>query len=206
MTVPRRIVDSFDVHRSRPNGLRGLIISDYLAYYVPTPTRQRWGVSGSLKQESPSRLALLFVPRVIHNPCLHAVILIRLATHSPRFTLGLWRTLLISKHSIDIHGNIEIGPGLMFPHPHGMTFGWGLRIGRDVTILQNVTIGGLVQRPETRLSPRIGDDVVIYGHSLVLGPIEIGDGAVVGAGSWLDHDLAPGEVHRGRPRSPAPVG
>jgi len=195
----RRIRSLFEPSRPRDGGsLLELIVSDYLAYYVATPGRARWGVAGSYGADSPRRLALLFLPRLAHNPCLHAAVLVRLATKSPSWTLGLWRTLLIAKHSIDIQGGMQIGPGLVFPHPHGVTFGWGARIGRDVTILQNVTIGGLVHRADGRVSPTIGDDVVIYGHSLVLGPITIGDGAVVGAGSWLARDLAPGEVHRGR--------
>jgi serine O-acetyltransferase len=197
--VLQRILSLFEPDRSRRAGsLLELIVSDYVAYYVATPARERWGVAGSLRQESSRRLALLFLPRMAHNPCLHATVLLRLAMRSPHFTLGLWRTVLIAKHSIDMHARMEIGPGLVLPHPHGITFGWGARLGRDVTILQHVTIGGLVHREAARVCPTIGDDVVIYGHSLVLGPITIGDGAVVGAGSWLDHDLAPGEVHRGR--------
>lgn len=200
-----RLLAHFDTDAApEPNGLLGLIISDYMAYYVPTPIRARWGVIGSYRDETTGRRALLFVPRLIHNPCLHATALIRLATRGPSFLLGLWRTLLIAKHSIDIHGGMDVGPGLMLPHPHTMTFGWGMHVGRNVTILQVVTIGGLVQRAEGRFSPRIGDDVVIFGHSMVLGPVVLGDGSVVGAGSWLTRDLAPGEVHRGG-QSPPPV-
>jgi serine O-acetyltransferase len=46
--------------------------------------------------------------------------------------------------------------------------------------------------------PVIEDDVIIYSGSLVFGPIRIGRGAVVGAESWIDHDLEPGAMHRGR--------
>jgi serine acetyltransferase len=195
----RRLESRFDPARDPGGGLLALIISDYLAYYVTTPTRARWGVNGSARRESPRRLALLFLPRLAGNPCLHATVLLRLAMAAPKVTLGLWRSLLLAKHSIDIQADIEVGPGLMFPHPHGITFGWGPRIGRNVTILHGVTIGGLVSREEdSHESPTIGDDVVIYMDSMVLGPITVGDGSVIAAGSWLDHDLAPGAVHRGR--------
>jgi len=194
-----RIVALFDPDRPDvPTGLLGLIISDYVAYYRATPGRLRWGAVGSYGHDSPRRLALLFIPRMVNSPCLHATALIRLATHTPRFLLGMWRTILIATHSIDISVGLDVGPGLVLPHPVGIVLGAGLRMGRNVTIMHHVSIGGLIQREEGRYSPRIGDDVVIYGHSMVLGPIAIGDGSIVGAGSWLAKDLGPGEVHRGQ--------
>lgn len=197
----RRLESLFDPNQPpRSDSLLGLIISDYLAYYVATPTRSKWGVYGSTRRDSPRKLAFLFLPRLAHNPCLHATLLLRLALRSPKFTLGLWRTLLIAKHSIDIHGDIKIGPGLMLPHPVGITIAPTLRIGSNVTILHQVTIGGVVRQPEgeSQLSPIIGDDVVIYTQSILVGPITIGDGAVVGAGSLVDQDVASGAVVPGR--------
>src|ERR1700677_1579280 len=112
----RRFESMFESDRpGRVDGLFGLIVSDYLACYVATPTRERLGVAVGNKQESASRRALLFLPRVMHTPCLHATVLIRLAMRSPSFTLGLWRTVLIAKHSIDINAGMKIGPGLLFP-------------------------------------------------------------------------------------------
>jgi len=43
-----------------------------------------------------------------------------------------------------------------------------------------------------------GDDVIIYAGSFVIGPIKVGAGAVIGAESWVDRDLEPGALHRGR--------
>ena len=184
--------------RSRADGLVSLIVSDYLAYYHPNEMRVRRGVAGSSRRDSPRRLALLFLPRMLLNPSLHATVLIRLAMRSPRWTFGLWRTVLIAKHSIDISAGTRIGAGFALLHPHGITLGWGLAIGNDVTILHHNTIGGSVGRvKDGRASPVIGDDVVVYGHSMIFGPITIGDRAVVGAGSWVDHDLAADEMHRG---------
>lgn len=195
-----RLVSRFDPDQPlRGDGLLSLIISDYLAFYGSTPSRDRSGVAGSHKRYSIRKQALLFVPRVLHNPCLHATILIRLTVWSPRVLLGFWRTVLIAKHGIDIHWNMRIGPGLVLPHPMGIVLGWGLKIGRNATILHNVTIGGLVQRGRSgQLCPLIGDDVVIYMNSIILGPISIGDRAVVGAGSWVDRDISADTVHRGR--------
>ena len=184
---------------ARGTSLAALIVSDYLACY-----RRRGG--------SPRRLAALFLPRLLANPELHATVLIRIALGGPRLLLPLWRTVLISKHAIDIMPEIEIGPGLRLPHPHTITIGWAAWIGANVTILHNVTIGGPSHPRDFRSSgptphvpaetyrpcPRIEDDVIIYSGSMVIGPITIGRGAVIGAESWVDQDLEPGAMHRGR--------
>jgi serine O-acetyltransferase len=185
--------------RHRGRGVLTLVISDYLACY-----RRR--------AETPRKLALLFLPRLLSNPELHATAMLRLAFAGPRFLLPAWRTILIAKHSIDIMPEIEIGPGLRLPHPFGITLGWATAIGSDVTILQGVTIGGAALPRDLRGSesgphvpahvhrpcPRIEDEVIIYPGSMVVGSITLGRGSVVSAQSWLDHDLEPGATHRGR--------
>jgi serine O-acetyltransferase len=179
------VVSRFEPEKMRQGGsLTELVVSDYLAYYRE-------------KQEPARRLALLFLPRLIHNPCLHATVLLRLALRAPRLTLGIWRTLLIAKHSMDIQPDIEIGPGLVLPHPIGVLLGWGVRIGSGVTILHNVSIGGdpKQSRDATQMCPVIEDDVVIYTQSILIGPITVGKGAVIGARSWVETDVAPGQVH-----------
>lgn len=203
--MPGWISATFDRDRAdRGDGLWPLIVSDYLAYYGTTPTRERAAVTGSPQQESSTRSALLFVPRVLSNPCLHAAILIRLATHSPRWMVGLWRTILIGKHTIDVPRNVTIGPGLVLPHPHSITFGGNPELGANVTILHGVDVGTFGHQAKAQLlaqgrsTPRIGDDVVIYTGSMIFGPVEIGDRAIIGAGSWVDSDIPAGAVHRGR--------
>lgn len=181
------------------------IVSDYLAYYgPPTPTRIKWSVWGSNKGGSPRRLALLFLPRLLNNPCLHATLLLRLAARSPRL-IGFWRTILIAKHSIDIQRQLEIGPGLVLPHPFGIGFGTTVRIGSNVTILNGVMLGGNTglggglrdPEPGAQLCPVIGDDVVLFARATLVGDITIGDRAVVGAGAWVDHDLAARAIQPG---------
>lgn len=203
MSMWRRFEAMFANDAPPDASLLRLIISDYVAYYGPN-TRQRvkWSVAGSWREDSSRKLALLFGPRVLHNPCLHATVMLRLASRSPNFTLGLWRTLLIAKHSIDISGPIEIGPGLVLPHPVGIGIGATVRIGRNVTIMDYASLGANVAlgawQPGDRVAPTIGDDVVIFTQSIVLGGITVGDRAVIGAGAWVDRDVAPRAVHPGR--------
>ena len=199
--MPRRIISRFDPDAPQPDGgLLSLVISDYVAYYCPSPMRSRWEIRTSNRVHSAAELALLFLPRMLTNPCLHATALMRIALAGPRFLHGLWRTILIGKHSIDIQPNIEIGPGFVLPHPLGINLGWGLRIGRNVTILHNVSIGLAVPSPpgDTKLSPTLEDDVILFGDAWALGPITIGRGTVVGAGGYVDQDVPPDSVCPGR--------
>jgi serine acetyltransferase len=180
----------FEPQNARRGGsLLRLIISDYLAYYAKYNPRN----------DSPRRLAILFIPRMLHNPCLRAGVLLRLALASPGFLHGFWRSVLISRYTIDIQPAMEIGPGFTMPHPFGIALGWGLKIGTNVSIVHHVSIGSRLRaKPgETQLCPVIEDDVTIYTNSMLFGPITIGKGATIGAGSWVTEDVPPGTLYRG---------
>jgi serine O-acetyltransferase len=198
-----RLEEWFDLDRDYTGaGTFGLIVSDYLAFYSETPMRVKWQIYGSAKRESPGRLALLFLPRLINNPSLHANVLIRLAVGSPRWMLGFWRTILIAKHTIEIAWKMDIGPGLLLPHPYNVSLGWGVKMGRNVTVMHNTNIGS---RPPhrgsaDRISPHLGDDVVVFMESHILGPVDIGDAAVIGAGTWVEKDVEPGTIVRRVPK------
>jgi serine acetyltransferase len=191
-----RILSLFDRSGPQPRGgLLPLIVSDYVAYY-----RDR--------EESPGRMALLFLPRTLHNPSLHATIMIRLSQATPGFLFGLWRTVLIAKHSIDVNRNMRFGPGFVLPHPVNILLGWGLRVGANVTILHDCSIGGKptelsnpMRRPPPeeigQLCPVIEDGVTIYMKSVLIGPITIGRDAVIGARSFVVEDVPAGTVVKG---------
>lgn len=88
-----------------------------------------------------------------------------------------------------------------FPHPIGIVIGDGVRIGKDVRIYQNVTIGLLENTPSSEASdlyPTIGDDVIIYAGAVLAGAITVGAGAVIGANAVITKDVPPGSVAFGR--------
>jgi serine O-acetyltransferase len=80
-------------------------------------------------------------------------------------------------------------------------------IGDDVTIYQHVTLGGT--NPTTGIGgkrhPTIHNRVVIGSGAQVLGPIEVGEGAKVGANSVVTKDVGPGQTVVGSPAKPVPV-
>ena len=108
--------------------------------------------------------------------------------------------------AIDIHPGARIGRNFFIDH--GFTvIGETAEIGDNVTIYQNVTLGGT--NPSTGVGgkrhPTLKSRVVIGSGAQILGPIEIGEGAKVGANSVVTKDVEPGATMVGIPATPVPV-
>ena len=73
-------------------------------------------------------------------------------------------------------------------------------VGDDVTMYQGVTLGGTGFARGKR-HPTVGHEVMIGAGSKLLGPIEIGRRAKIGANSVVIHDA--GQRHRGRKPRPS---
>ncbi|WP_022940943.1 serine O-acetyltransferase [Psychromonas hadalis] len=83
---------------------------------------------------------------------------------------------------VDVHPAARIGKGIMFDHATGVVVGETAVIEDNVSILQGVTLGGTGKDCGDR-HPKIREGVMIGAGAKVLGNIEIGMGAKVGAGS-----------------------
>lgn len=88
----------------------------------------------------------------------------------------------------------EIKGNLNLPHPIGIVIGDGCIIQNEVTIYQNSTLGQGKDAKYPTISPR----AVIYAHSIVIGGIEIGENAVIGAGSFVNKSIAPNSVFKSK--------
>jgi len=98
---------------------------------------------------------------------------------------------------VSIHPSVIIGSGLFIDHGTGVTIGEGVVIGDDGSILQEVTIG---RSPEGEAgAPRIGRGVLLSAGAMVLGNIEIGDFAKIGAGSLVLASVPSGHTAVGVP-------
>jgi len=75
------------------------------------------------------------------------------------------------------------------PHPYGIAVHSGARIGRGVTLLQQVTIGA---RSGVAAAVVIEDGVYIGAGAKVLGAIRIGRDATIGANAVVNRDVPPG--------------
>jgi serine O-acetyltransferase len=83
---------------------------------------------------------------------------------------------------VDVHPAATIGKGIMLDHATGIVIGETAVVENDVSILQNVTLGGTGKECGDR-HPKIREGVMIGAGSKVLGNIEVGVGAKIGSGS-----------------------
>jgi len=83
---------------------------------------------------------------------------------------------------IEIHPGAKIGEGLFIDHGMGVVIGETAEIGDDCHILQGVTLGGTSMH-RTKRHPTLGDGVVVGAGAKLIGAVEIGDHARIGAGS-----------------------
>jgi len=129
-----------------------------------------------------------------------------------RKTLALFLQNRISMvFGVDIHPAAKIGKGIMLDHATGIVIGETAEIDDDVSIMQAVTLGGTGKETGNR-HPKVRKGVLISAGAKILGNIEIGEGAKVGAGSVVLKPVAPHTTVTGvpakvigSPRSEAPA-
>jgi serine O-acetyltransferase len=90
--------------------------------------------------------------------------------------------------SVDIHPAATIGRRLFIDHGIGVVIGETAEIGEDVTIYQQVTLGGVELTDEKR-HPTIKNGAVLGAGSKVLGNITVGENAKIGANSVVIKDV-----------------
>lgn len=115
------------------------------------------------------------------------IVLPRIISHISRFLTG-----------IEIHPGAKFGESVFIDHGMGVVIGETTEIGDRVTIYQGVTLGGTSTSRKKR-HPTIRNNVVIGTGAHVLGPVEVGEGARVGAGSVVLHSIPPGATVVGIP-------
>ena len=83
----------------------------------------------------------------------------------------------------------SIGPGLHIGHFGGIILHPDVVMGENCNISQGVTLG-ITGRNRRRGVPRIGNRVFIGPNAVVVGPIQVGDDAMIGANSLVNRDVA----------------
>ncbi len=100
--------------------------------------------------------------------------------------------------AVDIHPAVPVGHGVFIDHATGLVVGETAVIGDDVSILQGVTLGGTGKEHGDR-HPKVRDGVLLAAGATVLGNIEIGRRAKVGACSVVLKDVPPRATVAGVP-------
>lgn len=93
-----------------------------------------------------------------------------------------------SKTGIEIHPGATIGKNFFIDHGTGVVIGETAEIGDNVMLYHGVTLGGTGKDIGKR-HPTVGNNVTIGAQTTVLGPINIGDGVVIGAESVVRRDV-----------------
>ncbi|WP_166384813.1 serine O-acetyltransferase [Polaribacter sp. 11A2H] len=100
----------------------------------------------------------------------------------------------------EIPASTVIGEGLVIHHVTGLVLNNKVVIGKNVTLKHHTTIGNKESLEGEDLgSPVIGDNVLIGPHTIIIGPITIGNNAIIGAGSVVVKDVLPYTVVAGNP-------
>ena len=127
----------------------------------------------------------------MRNPTSTDVLLFFCRRHVPVLS-KLVRVLFNS----DIH--CRLPPDVHLPHPYGIVIHPQAVIGRRVTVMQQVMIGG--RDRDENIAPVIGDDVSIGAGARVLGDVRIGNGATIGANAVVTRDIPAGATVVGADR------
>jgi serine O-acetyltransferase len=111
-----------------------------------------------------------------------------------KFIKVLIQRRLLVKYNIDVSYDAQIGYNLFFPHPFCIVIGKNVIIGDNVKIYQGVTLG-----QNRGYYPRIGDNVIIYAGAKIIGQIDVGMNAVIGANAVVTKNVKDNEIVAGIP-------
>ncbi len=102
------------------------------------------------------------------------------------------------KYGIQIPLTVKIGPGMHIPHFGGIVVNSRATIGKNCTLMQNVTIGNTKggKNPGT---PVIGDNAYIGPGAAVVGNIQIGDNVLIAPNAFVNIDIPSDSLVIGNP-------
>ena len=135
-------------------------------------------------------LFAIFVYRIAHELYLRKIPMIpRIMTEYAHSHTG-----------IDINPGAKIGEYFFIDHGTGVVVGETTIIGDNVKLYQGATLGalspaGMATNPNVRRHPKVGNNVVIYANSTLLGgATEIGDNVIVGGNAFLTSSVEPDTI------------
>lgn len=139
---------------------------------------------------------------VLLYPHIHALWIYRLANRCYRRDLKLAARALSMfgrwLSGIEIHPGATIGRRFFIDHGSAVVIGETVRIGDDVMLYHQVTLGSigwwrdLEREPGAQRHPTIEDGVIIGTNVSVLGPVTIGAGSQLGAHAVVLESVPPG--------------
>jgi|TARA_B100000959_G_scaffold164790_1_gene172679 serine O-acetyltransferase len=110
--------------------------------------------------------------------------------HDRRELAQYLQSLIAAVYAVDVHPAADVGKGILLDHATGFVAGETTVIEDNVSILHEVTLGGTGKERGDR-HPKIRSGVLIGAGAKILGNVEIGEGARIGAGSVVLKDVPP---------------
>ncbi|WP_329041271.1 serine O-acetyltransferase [Streptomyces sp. NBC_00178] len=145
-------------------------------------------VRGSKEAVLHPALTALWAHRVAHR--MHGA-----GLRMPARLLARWARRVTA---VEIHPGAVLGRRVFIDHGAGVVIGETAVVGDDVTMYHQVTLGAVGwwsdnKRPEgDRRHPVVGSGVVLGANCTVLGPVTVGDRAVIGAQALVNKDVPGG--------------
>ncbi|MDQ1033733.1 serine O-acetyltransferase [Streptomyces sp. V3I8] len=145
-------------------------------------------VRGRLEAALHPALTALWTHRVAH----------RLHTRGRRMTARLLARWARRLTAVEIHPGAVLGRRVFIDHGAAVVIGETCTVGDDVTIYHQVTLGAVGwwsdnDRPAgDRRHPVVGRGVILGTNATVLGPVTVGDDAVIGAQALVNKDVPAG--------------
>ena len=119
----------------------------------------------------------------------------------------LYRVMVEWFLGIELPWKTRIGPGFRVDHGQALVINDGTVFGANCTVRNSTTIGNKQLKDGTySRAPRFGDRVDIGANAVIIGPISIGDDAVIGAGAVVVKDVPAKCVAVGNPARIVPRG
>jgi serine O-acetyltransferase len=147
----------------------------------------------TLKKKDPS--ARHFLDVLLTHSGLHAVWLYRIAHLLWILHLKLLAKIVsnIAKFltGVEIHPAAKIGKNFIIDHGYGVVIGETAEIGENVLMYHGVTIGGTGNLAHSKRHPTICDEVMIAAGAKILGNIQVGYKAKVGANAVVLKEVPP---------------
>lgn len=100
------------------------------------------------------------------------------------------QNLISEGFGVDIHPAAQIGSGILMDHATSVVIGETAVVEDNVSMLHEVTLGGTGKETGDR-HPKVRRGVLLGAGAKVLGNVEIGEGAKIGAGSVVLTNVPP---------------
>lgn len=160
------------------------LVEDYAIVMKRDPAAKNW-LEIFLLYPGPQAIILYRIAHLLHK--VGVFFLPRFICHLARFLTG-----------IEIHPGARIGKGVFIDHGMGVVIGETAVVGDYCLLYQGVTLGGTGKESGKR-HPTLGRNVTVGAGTKVLGNINIGSNARVGAVSVVLKDVPPNSTVVGIP-------